>query len=145
MQITGTQFVSETYTKLPDAVHLRHAHDVLFGGCTFTRLGGDAVWFDEGTQDCGIYGSRWLEVSGSALNVGWLLQENQRPSDVRIKVSRNTVRSCSRTNIGVHWCSSPAVQAYFVDHFEIVDCDADTTAYSGDCIGWGWSYAEDGG
>ncbi len=145
VQITGTQFVSETYTKLPDAVYLTHAHDVLFGGCRFTRLGGGGVWFFEGSQDCGIYGSTWSDISGSTLHDGWLMQENQRPTDVRIKCSRNTVRSCTREDIGVHWWSSAVTQAFFVDNHAVIDCDTDRTSYSGDCIGWGWQYAEDGG
>lgn len=145
IQVTGTQFVSETWTKLPDAVLLSNAHNVVFGGCTFTRLGGDAVWLFEGSQDCGFYGCTWSDISGGALNVGWLTQENQRPSDARIKVSRNTVRSCTREDIGVNWWSSAVTQTGFVDNFSVIDCDASRTSYSGDCIGIGWGYAEDGG
>lgn len=137
--------IHNEHLKSPAHVVCRHARNVSFERCTFTRLGGAALDIEQGSQLCRVTECRFGDISGSAIQIGDVLKDDHHPADERLIVRENEVRNCLIYDCGVEYQGSVGVfvgytQRTTVDHNEIRNLP-----YSGVSIGWGWGEEDAGG
>ncbi len=61
---------SDGWSVVPAAVYVKWAENCTFTRCTFNQLGGSAIWFSAGCNDCSVAGSHFEDISGNAVMVG---------------------------------------------------------------------------
>jgi hypothetical protein len=131
--------------KSPAHIVCRHAHDIRFDRCAFTRLGGAGVDIEQGSRDCQMIGCRFWDISGSAIQIGDVLKNDHHPEDERLIVRDNAVRNCLIRHCCLEYKGGVGVfvgytQRTTVDHNEISNLP-----YSGVSVGWGWGEEDAGG
>ena len=123
----------------PAAVSVERANGIWFRNCTFTRLGINALQLLDGVQDSFIIGNRFVDISGSAINVGSPEYLTENPSVTGNAMMRNNdILNNYIHNIGEDFGSAAAISVGFaadmdMNHNEIFDAP-----YSGWHIGYGW-------
>jgi hypothetical protein len=111
------------------ALHFVGAQDVTIANCSFSRLGGSAVWLDRGSRNCSVSYSRFSDVSGAAVLVGSMDQDNET---ARISIHDNTIE-----NVGSEYHGSVAVTVVYAKDALIAHNEIRHPPYSGISIGWG--------
>lgn len=129
--------------RLPDAaVTVKRANSIWFTECTFTRMGITALKMVEGVQNSPVTGSRFYDISGSAVNIGDPYTndaDNYNPSDIR-----KLMKNCDVTNnyihdIGVDYQSAAAVSVGFAADMDLSCNEIFNIPYSAFHIGYGWA------
>jgi hypothetical protein len=144
VQASGVQTVAESYSTIDGAVSMIYAEGVVVAGCSFERIGGTGIRCGRGSQNYVVSGCTF-DVAGAAITEGWVLQEDQRPSDTRDEVSGGLVCNSTVTAYGWFWHSSCALERYFVSGTTHLNLTIGGGYYTADSVGWGWGYAENGG
>lgn len=130
------------------AVSVRGARQVHFRGCSFRHLGATALDFADGIYDCSVSGSRFEDIGGTAILAGSFAEfprEVHRPyPDLAercraLEITGNVIRESAVEDWG-----AVAIGCGYVRETTIADNDVRGTAYSGICLGWGWTAADTG-
>ncbi len=124
--------------KIPGAVRVTRGQRIEVSGSEFSRLGGTAVEFGNGTQDSQAVGNRITDVSGAGVSVGefddhWLTDPNRQTAGV--KVSDNYISAVGREFEDCAGISVGYTRNGSVEHNEISN-----VPYSGISMGWGWGW-----
>ncbi len=124
--------------KIPGAVRVTRGQRIEISGSEFSRLGGTAVEFGNGTQDSQAVGNRITDVSGAGVSVGefddhWLTDPNRQTA--RIAVSDNYISRIGREYEDVAGISAGYTRNLAVEHNEISNLP-----YSGISLGWSWGW-----
>jgi len=132
-------------TKSPGNVRLHAAHSIRFERCTFTRLGGAGIDVEHGSHDNVISGCRFFDISGSAVQIGDVQQEDHHPDDERLLVKDNQVTNNLIERVGVEYQDSIGVFAGYTRGTVIAHNEIRHLPYSGISVGWGWGEEDPGG
>ncbi|NUM53907.1 MAG: right-handed parallel beta-helix repeat-containing protein [Candidatus Hydrogenedentes bacterium] len=140
------------YIKPRAAIVVGAASDIVFDGCTFTRIGGAALNLDAAqkasdvaTQDVTIRNCTFFDIGGSAIQVGDVNRYAHHPLDDEHVVRNIRIENCRIHNIGSEYEDSVAVFAGYVQKVEIIGNEMHDLPYSGISIGWGWGEEDAGG
>lgn len=131
--------------KSPANVVCRQAHNVAFDHCTFTRLGGAGLDIERGSRECQITGCCFFDISGSAIQIGDVRQEDHHPADERLIVRENTVRNCLIHDCCVEYKGGVGVFVGYTQRTTVANNEIRDLPYSGVSIGWGWGEEDAGG
>ncbi|MBI2438350.1 MAG: right-handed parallel beta-helix repeat-containing protein [Lentisphaerae bacterium] len=131
--------------KSPANIVLHAARSVQFEQCTFTRLGGAGMDIERGSQGNIVKECSFHDISGSAIQVGDVRQEDHHPGDSRLIVKDNRIVHNRIHNIGVEYEGSIGVFAGYTNGTVIADNEIYDLPYSGISVGWGWGEEDAGG
>ncbi|GAA3406916.1 Ig-like domain-containing protein [Paenibacillus hodogayensis] len=121
------------------AVNVQNAHFVTFEGNQFTRLGSIGLRTADGTQDSLIAGNTFTDISGSAIAVGDVSNDQKQTTDPRKLNRNNDVLNNYIHNIGVEYYSSAGISAGYAIDMDISHNEIGNIPYSGIHAGYGWS------
>lgn len=126
--------------KLMDgAVHVQNAHLITFEGNRFSRLGSIGLKTDEGTQDSLIVGNTFTDISGSAVSVGDVSNDQKETTDPRKLNRNNDVTNNFVNDVGVDYFSAAAISAGYPVDMDITHNEIGNVPYSGLHVGYGWA------
>jgi len=132
------------WSVVPAAIYVKWAENCTFSRCTFTHLGGSAIWLSAGCNDCTIDGSHFEDISGNAVMVGdgrdrqiggqvwWQGAPGQ--TALGNAVLNNTITAIGKQFYGAVgiWCGFTAETLISGNHlYEL--------PYTGISVGWEWS------
>lgn len=124
--------------RTPGAVRVTCGQRIEISGSEFSRLGGTAVDFADGTQDSTVVGNRITDISGAGVSVGefddhWL-------SDPNRQTARNTVSDNHISRIGREFEDAAAVSVGYTRDVRVEHNEITGTPYTGISLGWGWGW-----
>jgi hypothetical protein len=130
-------------TRTPGAVRVTHAHHVRFTRNTFHHLGGVGLDVMSGTQDVGIVGNRFTDISSTAIQIGEGRQgaQNAAPADQldRVQLADNFI-----DHAAVEYHDALGIFVSYASNVSMLHNELQHLPYSGISLGWGWgtdSYA----
>ncbi len=131
--------------KMPANVTFSGGKHIRFERNRFEQLGAVGLNLDGGAQNNVIEGNLFRDISGNAIMLGDVTQEDYHPSDERRVVSGNRISNNFITLIGVEYNGAVGIwtgytQDNLISHNEITD-----VPYSGISVGWGWGDVDEGG
>ena len=129
----------------PGERRLPRRQAVRFERCTFTRLGGGGLDLEFGAQDNMVTGCHFLDISGTAIQVGDVLKDDHHPDDPRMIVKDNAVRNNVIHDVGVEYKGGVGVFAGYMSETVIAHNEIFRLPYSGISVGWGWGEEDAGG
>lgn len=120
---------------MPAAVRVSLADRVSIDDCRFTHLGAAALEVAAGCRDVEVVGSRFDDVSGTAVQIGNGQDHHPEPErEVRaVRVANNVFR-----DVALEYQGGAAVWAGYVADTTIAHNDLRDLPYSGVSVGWGW-------
>ncbi|WP_168735576.1 chitobiase/beta-hexosaminidase C-terminal domain-containing protein [Cohnella fermenti] len=124
------------------AVVVRTGRQIDFERDDFTRLGATGLNILEGSQDMYIRGSRFYDISGSAIQIGEVDMNdpnNRYPSDPKYLLRNISVDNNYIHDIAVEYRSGVGVSAAYPVGLTIARNEFARLPYSAVHIGWGWS------
>ena len=131
--------------KSPANVLCRHAREVVFDRCTFTRLGGAGLDIEHGSRQCQVTRCTFFDISGSALQIGDVRQDDHHPADERLVVQENTVRDCLIHDCCIEYKGGVGVFVGYTLRTTVAHNEIRDLPYSGVSVGWGWGEEDAGG
>jgi hypothetical protein len=141
----GLTSVHNQQIKSPSNIVCRAARSVRFERCTFTKLGSGGIDLECGSQDNTIVGCRFFDISGSAIQVGDILQDDHHPDDPRKIVKGNAVVNNFIHDVAVEYRGGVGVFAGYTEGTLIAHNEIASLPYSGISVGWGWGEEDAGG
>ena len=129
----------------PAAVTLQFVHNTGFEHCRFSHMAATGVDYIKGSYNDTIVGCAFNDIGGTAIQAGIFSDpgfETHLPynsADERdlcrnLSINNNFITNCANEDWGCVGISAGYVQGINIDHNEVSD-----VAYSGICVGWGWT------
>jgi len=131
--------------KSPSAILCRAACEIRFEGCTFTRLGGGGIDIERGSRGNAIIGCRFIDIAGTAIQVGDVGRDDHHPPDPRHVVKDNRVENNLIREVAVEYKGGVGIFVGYTDGTIIAHNEIADLPYSGVSIGWGWGEEDAGG
>ncbi|NOU63906.1 hypothetical protein GC096_07695 [Paenibacillus sp. LMG 31461] len=116
------------------AITVQYAQNMAFERSEFSRMGGTGVNLLAGVQNYLIQGSRFYDISGSAINAGQTSKKTAsvyNPSDEREILKNNDILNNYIHDIGVEYKGSTAVTVAFPMDIDISHNEIFNVPYSG--------------
>lgn len=129
--------------KSPSNIVLHAAKSVRFERCTFTHLGSGGIDIEYGSQDNVISGSQFHDISGSAVQVGDVIDHH--PKDRREVVKNNQVTNNYIHDVAIQYLAGVGVFAGYTEGTVIAHNEIRNLPYSAISVGWGWGEEDAGG
>ena len=130
-------------SKSPSNVVLHAAKSIRFERCTFTQFGSGGIDLEYGSQDNIISGSRFYDLSGSAIQVGDVIDHH--PRDPREVVKNNQIVNNYIHDVAIQYVAGVGIFAGYTDGTVIAHNEIRNLPYSGISVGWGWGEEDAGG
>lgn len=121
------------------AVHVQNTHSITFEGNRFSHLGSIGLKTDEGTQDSLIVGNTFTDISGSAISIGDVSNDQKETTDTRKLNRNNDVTNNWINRVGVDYFSAAAISAGYPVDMDITHNEIGDVPYSGLHVGYGWA------
>lgn len=139
----GIRVTASGLQPTPAAVRTRLAHDIEFRDVTFASLDHTALLIDRGSQRVVVERSRFHDVGGTAVQVGFF--DHPHPGSMPAEWSRremevvdNAVRDSWIVDPSAIFWDIPAILIGYAWKTEIAHNRIDGAPYSGISLGWGW-------
>ncbi len=129
--------------KSPSNIVLHAARQIRFERCTFTQLGGGGIDLEFGSQDNIISGCRFHDISGSAIQVGDVIDHH--PKDARAIVKNNEIVNNYIHDVANEYLAGVGIFVGYTEGTRIAHNEISHLPYSGISMGWGWGEADAGG
>jgi hypothetical protein len=129
----------------PAAVELQFVRNTSFERCRFSHIAATALDYIKGTWNDTIIGCSFSDIGGTGIQAGTFSDAgfethlSYNPADERelcrkLTISNNLITNCANEDWGCVAISAGYVQDINIEHNEVSD-----VAYSGICVGWGWT------
>ena len=141
----GINAIHNQHLKSPANVVCHAAKKIRFDGCTFTKLGGAGLDIEFGSQDNVVSGCSFYDISGTAVQIGDVLEDDHHPDDPRKIVKNNTVANNYIHDCCVEYQGGVGVFAGYTDGTVIAHNEFSNLPYSAISVGWGWGEEDAGG
>lgn len=129
--------------KSPSNVTLHAAKSIRFERCTFVHFGSGGVDVEYGSQDNVISGCEFHDLSGSAIQVGDVVDHH--PKDLREVVKDNQITNNYIHDVAVQYVAGVGIFAGYTDGTVIAHNEICNLPYTGVSAGWGWGEEDAGG
>ena len=129
--------------KSPAHIVLRAAQSIVFERCRFTKLGGAGIDLEHGSRDNLLSGCEFFDISGSAIQVGDVIDHH--PKDLRAILKNNRIVNNYIHHVGSQYSSGVGVFVGYTDGTVIAHNEICDLPYSAISIGWGWGEEDVGG
>ena len=129
--------------KSPSNIVLHAARSVRFERCTFTKFGSGGIDIEYGSQDNVISGCEFFDLSGTAVQVGDVIDHH--PRDSREVVKNNQIVNNYIHDVANQYIAGVGIFAGYTDGTLIAHNEICDLPYSGVSIGWGWGEEDPGG
>ena len=129
--------------KSPANIILHAAKSIRFERCTFTQFGGGGVDLEYGSQDNIISGCKFYDLSGSAIQVGDVIDHH--PRDLREVMKNNRIMNNYIHDVAIQYVAGVGIFAGYTDGTVIAHNEICNLPYSGISVGWGWGEEDAGG
>lgn len=136
---------SYTDVKMPASVSFSGGRNLRFERNTFVHLGSVGLNVDYGAQDNLIQGNIFKDISGNAMMLGDVKQEDYHPSVQARAVDRNTIKNNFITKVGAEYHGSVGIWTGYTKNTVVAHNEITDLPYSGISIGWGWGETDEGG
>lgn len=120
------------------AVVVKKAVSIHFTGCTFTRLGINALQMVQGVQNSSINGNIFFDIGGNAVNIAEPYTNGAAAPGGEM-VKNITVNNNYIHDIGTEYGSSSAISIGFANYVTSSHNEIFNIPYSGYHIGYGWT------
>ena len=130
-------------SKSPSNVVLHAAKSIRFERCTFTQFGSGGIDLEYGSQDNIISGCKFHDLSGSAIQVGDVVDHH--PRDPREVVKNNQIVNNYIHDVAIQYVAGVGIFAGYTDGTVIAHNEIRNLPYSGISVGWGWGEEDAGG
>jgi hypothetical protein len=135
--------IHDECSKSPSNVVLHAAKSIRFERCTFTQFGSGGIDLEYGSQDNIISGSKFYDLSGSAVQVGDVVDHH--PRDPREVVKNNQIVNNYIHDVAIQYAAGVGIFAGYTDGTVIAHNEIRNLPYSGISVGWGWGQEDAGG
>lgn len=98
-----------------------------------------------GSQDNRVSGCHFYDISGSAIQIGDVLEDDHHPDDPRKIVKDNSVTNCYIHDCCVEYMSGVGVFVGYTDGTHVAHNEICRLPYSAISVGWGWGKEDAGG
>jgi hypothetical protein len=129
--------------RTPGAVSVAFAHHVRMERNTFTHLGGVGLDVGEGTQDIGVIGNRFRDISSTGIQIGEGRQgaQNAEPTHQvdRLQIANNLIDT-----VAVEYVDAVGIFVSYASNASMLHNELSHLPYTAISLGWGWgtdSYA----
>ena len=129
--------------KSPSNVVLHAAKSIRFERCTFTQFGSGGIDLEYGSQDNLISGCKFYDLSGSAVQVGDVVDHH--PRDPREVVKNNQIVNNYIHDVAIQYAAGVGIFAGYTTGTVIARNEIRNLPYSGISVGWGWGEEDAGG
>jgi hypothetical protein len=133
------------HVKSPANVVCHAAKAIRFDRCVFTQLGGAGIDVEFGSEDNVISGCRFFDISGSAIQIGDVIESDHHPKDAKMIVKNNAVVNNYIHDVCVEHQGGVGVFAGYTEATTIAHNEIAQLPYSGISMGWGWGEEDAGG
>ncbi len=121
------------------------ARSIRFERCVFARLGGAGINLEYGAQDNVISGCHFFDISGTAIQIGDVLEDDHHPDDPQKIVKNNSVVNCLIHDCGRDYWGSVGIFAGYTEGTMVAHNEITRLPYSGISVGYGWGEEDAGG
>lgn len=121
-------------------INILNAKNVSVSDNTISHMGGVAIAMPVGIENCEIKGNAVYDISSSAITVG--SSRHEYVTDTAIVPKNILITNNVIGKTGVEYGSDPAVQGYYTNGLMVSHNEVYDAAYSGICVGWGWTNAQ---
>lgn len=129
----------------PAGVELQFVNNTGFERCHFSHMAATALDYIKGTNYDTIIGCTFRDIAGTAIQAGIFSDPGfethlpYNPADERelcrkLTISNSFITNCANEDWGCVGISAGYVRGINIEHNEVSD-----VAYSGICVGWGWT------
>jgi hypothetical protein len=129
--------------KSPSNVVLHAAKSIRFERCIFTQFGSGGIDLEYGSQDNAISGSKFYDLSGSAIQVGDVVDHH--PSDAREIVKNNRIENNYIHDVAVQYTAGVGIFTGYTEGTVIAHNEIRRLPFCGISAGWGWGEEDAGG
>jgi hypothetical protein len=129
--------------KSPSNVVLHAAKSIRFERCTFTHFGSGGIDLEYGSQDNVISGSKFYDLSGSAIQVGDVVDHH--PSDLREIMKNNQIVNNYIHDVAVQYTAGVGIFAGYTEGTVIAHNEIRSLPFCGISAGWGGGEEDAGG
>ncbi|MCB9208790.1 MAG: right-handed parallel beta-helix repeat-containing protein [Ignavibacteriales bacterium] len=131
------------WSKLPGAIEIDYANNVIFENCEIRHTGGTGIWIRENNKNCKITNSYIHDISGNGVAIGEgqdRLVDNipwwkSNPKEVSFN---NAITNSLIENCGTQFYGAVGIWAGLVSNTVIDGNEIRDLPYTGISIGWMW-------
>lgn len=133
---------------LPGVVDVSYANHIEFLDNIFSHMGATALAMVPGIQNSHIAGNEFFDISGSAIQLGGIEQEDHHPcGDVPVcsngRVTQNNVISNNRiSDVSIEYLDAVGIFVGYTRNTIIANNELANLPYSGISMGWGWGWQD---
>lgn len=131
------------YAKSPSAIVLHAAKAILFERCTFTQFGSGGIDIEYGSQNDLISGNTFYDLSGTAIQVGDVIDHH--PRDPREIVKDNRLSNNYIHDVAVQYTAGVGIFVGYTSGTVISHNEINNLPYTAISMGWGWGEEDAGG
>ncbi|MGK9146044.1 hypothetical protein KXS11_00240 [Plantibacter flavus] len=139
---SGTSGYANT-TVMPAAVEVQNAQRIAFAANTFTRLGAGALNLGNDTVDSVVSGSRFIDISGSAITVGspynTYIGDGDLPTGVEGAPTNDTITNNVVDRAGAEFLQTVPLAIYYAQGLSVTHNEISNAPYTGISMGWGFN------
>ncbi len=130
--------VFNSWVKMGEGVVFEYGQQLHLEGNTFTAIGSSALGLGRGTQDTTVVGNHFHRVSGSAIQLGGIHEEDYHPSLPASQVRDNRISNNYIHHIGEEYLDTAAIWVGYAKDTDISHNKFHDLPYSAISVGWGW-------
>ncbi|HVK22147.1 MAG TPA: discoidin domain-containing protein [Actinokineospora sp.] len=141
----GSHWIYSGFTRIPGAVDVSFANNVLIQGNLFTRLGGAALDVRRSSYNVTVLGNEVADVSGNGIQIGDITPADQRPAATADRMHDITVSNNYVHHVAVEFQGGVGIFGGYIDTLKLLHNEVSDVPYTGVSLGWGWGYHDEGG